>query len=168
VNDFDKCLSYTLNEEGGYAELAGDEITNHGVQKSTWEDWVGHKVTKEDMKQLSQSDVKPVYKERYWDVARCQSLWYPLNLCVFDFAVHSGPKTASSQLQFAVGVQRDGIIGPKTLKAINDLPKKEVIERYMQKRLEYASSAKLWNLYRKGWEARFNRLKKFALSELKE
>jgi lysozyme family protein len=165
-SDFDKCLSYTLNEEGGYAELANDEITNHGVKKSTWEDWVEHPVTKEDMKNLTQEDVKPLYYKNYWLASQCQKLWFPLSLCVFDFAVHSGPRTATSQLQFSVGVQRDGIIGEQTLKAIDSMTKGDVIKNYLKKRLDYVSGTKNWHLYKKGWTARIKRLETYALYSL--
>lgn len=41
---------------------------------------------------------------------------------VIDFGVPSGPDTAARMLQQVVGVKVDGVIGPKTLEAIENYP----------------------------------------------
>ena len=67
--NFDKALELLLKHEGGYVNHPSDPggITNLGVTKKVYEDWVGHEVTEEDMKKLTPEDVAPIYLENYWE-----------------------------------------------------------------------------------------------------
>lgn len=62
--------------------------------------------------------VDAFYLRRYWIRAGCEALPWPACLFVMDAAVHSGPRTSVVTLQKAVGVHRDGVVGPKTARAV--------------------------------------------------
>lgn len=80
-----------------------------------------------DLEQIgSWGEAHPIYRERYWDAVSAEELPECLRLPVFDWAVHSGPRTAAMRLQAALGFQVsdpgrpnhiDGKIGPYTLAA---------------------------------------------------
>ena len=59
TDNFEKCLEIILHHEGGYVNHPKDPggITNLGVTKNTYEDWLDEEVSVEDMKALTQEDV---------------------------------------------------------------------------------------------------------------
>ena len=74
--NFDECLKMLLVHEGGFINHPRDPggITNLGVTKRVWEQWVGRKVTEQEMRNLKPSDVAPLYKKNYWDRCKCDDL----------------------------------------------------------------------------------------------
>ena len=50
--NFEECLAHVLKHEGGYVDHPKDPggATNLGCTKKVWEEWVGHEVTKDDIK----------------------------------------------------------------------------------------------------------------------
>jgi len=104
--NFEECLAHVLKHEGGYVDHPKDPggATNLGCTKKVWEEWVGHEVTKDDIKALTVSDVAPLYKARYWDKCRCDDLPHGVDFAVFDIAINSGPSRAAKFLQAACNV----------------------------------------------------------------
>ena len=113
------CLAFTLAEEGGYTDDAGDPggPTNFGITLATLTSWRGVACSAEDVHELTQVEVVALYRERYWDVVRGDDLPAGLDLMVWDEGVNAGPATAARFLQRAVNTTPDGEIGPLTLAA---------------------------------------------------
>ena len=67
--NFEECLKMLLVHEGGFVNHPRDPggVTNLGVTKRVWEEWIGRKVSEQEMRNLKPSDVAPLYKKRYWD-----------------------------------------------------------------------------------------------------
>ena len=65
-DNWTECLAQILKSEGGFANLKHDSggITNMGVTKKTYENWVGREVTEQEMRDLKVEDVAAIYKER--------------------------------------------------------------------------------------------------------
>ena len=105
-NNWEQCFALILKNEGGYVDNPSDPggATNLGCTKATWESWVGHPVTKEDIKALTPFDVMPLYKARYWDAISGDDLPAGVDYAVLDFAINSGPARASKTLQQVLGV----------------------------------------------------------------
>ena len=163
--NFEKVLEHTLKEEGGYADHPADPggATNRGVTKRTWEEWVGHEVTKDDIKALTVEDVTPLYKKRFWDACKCDNLHGGVDLVVFDIAVNSGPGRAAKFLQEAVGVTADGSIGPRTVAAANDFGPNLIINKICDRRESFYKALPTFPTFGKGWMARAERVRKTAL-----
>ena len=61
------------------------------------------------------------YRANYWLPARCDrvdSVCPPLAIALFDGAVHHGPGRSVRQLQQALGVMVDGVLGSQTLRVL--------------------------------------------------
>ena len=165
-NRFNEAFKHLLEYEGGWSDDASDSggPTNLGITKTTYESFVNRPVTKEELKALTDSDVKPIYHQNYWNSTRCDELPEGLDTCVFDFAVHSGPGNASKELQKIVGTTVDGVIGEKTLKRINYTCEMEgtirLIESYMNNRRHFLSGLLARRpkdeKFRNGWFSRVN------------
>jgi lysozyme family protein len=161
---FDDCLACVLTHEGGYVAHPADPggHTNLGVTKDTWERWVGRSVSVDAIKALTVSDVTPVYREKYWDRAKCGLLPVGIDYCVFDTAVNSGPGRAVKFLQEVVGSTPDGVIGPLTLRAVHAMNPREVIDGYCDKRLAFLQELKTWSTFGRGWGRRVDEVRRTA------
>ena len=139
-------------------------MTNCGVTRAVWSEWLGRPASVKDMTRLTAESVAPLYKRKYWDAINGDQLPDGLDHCVFDFAVNSGVGRAAKLLQSCLGVTADGQIGPKTIAAAKTSDVKKVIEMYGLLRLTFLKSLPHWSVYKNGWSARVAGVTSEALS----
>lgn len=128
---FEDAFKIVLGFEGGYVNNPADRggETNYGITYTTLNDaknkgWIPFNVT---IQNIQLEHVKIIYKKGYWDVVQADGLPHPLDLIMFDSAVNHGPGAAVKLLQKSLNallryteLKVDGIIGPLTLRAVND------------------------------------------------
>ena len=155
-DNFDEALKAVLHHEGGYVFHKDDPggMTNLGVTKRVWEEWVGHEVDEKAMRALTPEIVGPMYKAKYWDKIKGDDLPAGVDYAVFDAAVNSGPGRAAKWLQACVGVEVDGGIGPKTLAAVAKFDPAELVDDYGKRRLSFLMDLPHWPTFGKGWGRR--------------
>ena len=155
-SNFESALQAVLHHEGGCVNHPSDPggMTNLGVTKAVWEEWVGHPVDEKQMRALTPAVVAPMYKAKYWDKIKGDDLPEGVDYAVFDAAVNSGPGRAAKWLQACVGVEPDGGIGPKTLAAVAAFKPKELVEDYAKRRLSFLMDLPHWGTFGKGWGRR--------------
>jgi len=155
-DNFEQCLALVLKHEGGYVNNPKDPggMTNLGVTKKVWEEWVGHTVDEAAMRALGPTDVAPLYKKNYWDRVRGDDLPTGVDYSVFDLAVNSGVSRAVKFLQAACGVAQDGVIGPATLAAIAQHNPRDLATAVCEKRLAFLQSLPTWGTFGRGWNKR--------------
>ena len=167
-NNFEKCLEMLLVHEGGFVNHPEDPggMTNLGVTKKVWEEWVGHDVAEKEMRNLTPLMVAPLYKRKYWDACRADDLISGLDYCVFDVAVNSGVGRAVKLLQQTVGATPDGGYGSITAALVKEAEKDPIklIEQFSAKRQEFLESLKAFPTFGKGWTRRVAEVKEKALS----
>ena len=160
MSNFDACLKIILHHEGGYVNHPKDPggMTNLGVTKRVYEEWVGYAVSEHTMKNLTEKDVAPIYKKNYWDRVKADQLPEGLDLCVFDWAVNSGTGRAAKKLQAMIGTTVDGGIGPNTLRALKMYCQTEGIEAaisdYTKMRQEFYEGLSTFDTFGRGWTRR--------------
>jgi lysozyme family protein len=164
--NFDAALKAILHHEGGFVNHPSDPggMTNLGVTKKVWEEWVGHEVDEKAMRALTPELVGPMYKAKYWDKIKGDDLPEGVDYAVFDAAVNSGPGRAAKWLQACVGVEPDGGIGPKTLAAVAAFDPKELVEDYAKRRLSFLMDLPHWGTFGKGWGRRVAEVQNTASS----
>jgi lysozyme family protein len=156
-SNFEPSLKKVIEHEGGYVNHPADPggMTNLGVTKRVWEEWVGHPVDEKEMRALTVEQVAPLYKRKYWDAIHGDRLPAGLDYCLFDTAINSGVGRASKFIQEMVGVAADGAIGNKTLLAIGQFKDvKMLVDEYCDKRLDFLQKLKTWPVFGKGWGRR--------------
>lgn len=126
-------------------------MTNLGVTKAVWENWVGHPVSEKEMRNLTPEKVEPLYKRKYWDACKCDDLPLGVDYVVFDFAVNAGVGRSAKTLQSVVGATPDGAIGPKTITAVYSYPPEDVVERFSQAKEAFYRSLPTFDVFGKGW-----------------
>jgi lysozyme family protein len=158
---FDVCIPFVLKEEGGYCCLAGDPggATCRGVTLATLAAWRGCAVTAKDVEHLTEDEARKIYRKNYWNAVRGDDLPPAVAIVMLDSAVNSGPKQAIRWLQSAVGVERDGDLGPHTLAAVKDHDPQLVAHEVCRLRLAMLRSLSTWSLFKGGWSSRIARLR---------
>jgi lysozyme family protein len=165
TKNFRDCLALVLKHEGGFVNHPKDPggITNLGVTKKVWEEWVKHPVTEKDMRELTPALVAPMYEMKYWRTSYCEKLPRGLDLLVFSMAVNAGSGRSVKLLQEAIGVVADGIIGPRTMARINESNVVTLIDNFSEARRKFYRGLKLFPVFGRGW---LNRTDKERLEAL--
>lgn len=171
MNDenFEKALSQTLKNEGGYINDKRDSggETNYGITKAKARE-CGYKGK---MCDIPFNKVKEIYYNEYWKKTNAENIQnFNLAFLLFDFAVNSGVTNACKKMQTAINkvsgskLVIDGIIGQKTIKAIDTYIDNEhyhfyvnqLEKTYITEILNYYTSLSKFNIFGKGW---INRIK---------
>ena len=136
--------SFIKSWEGGFSNHPADKggATNMGVTIATWrkqgydKDGDGD-IDVDDLKLITDEDAKGIFKKSYWDrwqgaKIRNQSI---ANLLV-DWVWGSGAYGIKIP-QKLLGVKVDGIVGPKTLAALNAQGEEAFFEMLKKERIAY-------------------------------
>lgn len=164
-SNFDASFTELMKSEGGWVNNPADPggETIWGVTKAVYEAYTGKPI--DSMKGLTQEDVKPLYKAKYWDAVRGDELPSGLDYCVFDCAVNSGVGRSVKFLQGIVGVIADGAIGNNTMAAVAQFKDtKKLIEEFSNARLNFLKGLKTFSVFGKGWSRRVEEVEAKALS----
>lgn len=148
MTTFDQAFAAVLGHEGGYvchpADPGGE--TKFGISKRAHPNL--------DIKALTVDDAKAIYRRDYWGPAGCEAVPECVRLHLFDAAVNSGVKGAVKMLQRAVGETEDGILGPRTLAAVNSMPGARLAARMSGARLAFMAELPTWPAFGRGWARR--------------
>ena len=163
---FENCLNDVLKHEGGFVNHPSDPggMTNLGVTKKVYEDWLGYEVDKQDMMKLTKDDVKPIYKKNYWDRCKCDDLPVGVDYVVFDMSVNHGTGRAAKFLQKVVGATVDGAIGNQTIAKIKEMDRKDIILALCTEREAFYRDLSTFDVFGKGWLRRNQEVKDKAES----
>ena len=154
--NFDKCLAMLLEHEGGYVNSKHDRggMTNLGVTKRVYDEWIGRESTEQEMRDLTPDDVAPIYKKNYWDRVKGDQLPSGVDWCAFDWAVNSGSGRPAKAIQRAVGATQDGAIGNQTLALIAEKDPKFIIDYVYTVRQAFYESLDDYKHFGRGWSRR--------------
>jgi lysozyme family protein len=109
-----------------------------GITFDTLKSYRGKNITCEDVKNLTKQEAEAIYKKNYWDKLKGDQInSQSIAEILFDYGVLSGIGKASKVIQELVGVSADGVIGPKTIEAINNQDPKNLFDRIKMNRRSY-------------------------------
>jgi lysozyme family protein len=132
------------------------------VTIGTFAQFKGRKVTKEELRNISDADLRAIYRRKYWDVVNGDDLPAGLDFVAFDAAVNSGPSRGARWLQLALGVSADGKIGPVTIAAARAANAELAIDRACDERLAFLQRLKTWPTFGRGWGRRVADVRRVA------
>lgn len=168
--DFEPILTNTLKLEGGKTVDTGG-VTNMGVTQSAFDAYAQeNNIPVKSVNDLKLGDVSKFYEEKYWKQPKISELpSEKVAALVFDYGVNAGTGTAVKSLQKIVGSKSDGVIGKKTLAAVNEYIAKhgeqELAERIISDREDHYvnlvnSNPDKYGRYFNGWMNRITKLQK--------
>jgi lysozyme family protein len=107
-----------------------------------------------DIANLTVEQVKRIYKSDYWDAIHGDILPRAIGILVFDSAVNQGPRRAIKFMQRALGVDVDGVIGPRTLTAAQSADPAEFASRFGAERALHYAALSTFDVFGRGWMRR--------------
>ena len=159
---YKKLIPIILKWEGGYASDPADTdggCTMKGITINTYRAYFGKSKTCRDLRNISDAQWHSIFIQRYWnkwsgDAIKSQAI---ANLLV-DWLWTSGVYGIKFP-QRILGVVDDGVVGPRTIAAINNYPnQKELFQKLWNRRKKHfeslASGAK--KKFLKGWLRRLS------------
>jgi len=166
--NFGEALKAILKHEGGFVNHPKDPggMTNLGVTKKVWEEWIGRPVGEKEMRALTPATVAPMYKKKYWDAIKADELPMGLDYLMFDFAINAGPNRAIKTMQKAIGTNPDGVIGPKTMQALKTADQKDLIAKFSMEKELFYKALPTFATFGKGWMRRVAEAQSHAVTML--
>ena len=146
--NFDQAFIQLIGHEGGYVDDRRDPggETKYGISSRAY--------PAVDIHALTLEGAKLIYFRDYWGPAGCDVVPDSIKFDLFDMAVNSGVRPAIKLLQAVVQTTQDGVLGPKTLQAVNSMDKTKLAVRYNAGRLEFYTTLSTWPAFGKGWVRR--------------
>ena len=161
--DYRKLKPIILKWEGGYAgNIDGMTCTMKGVTLATFRKYFGSRKNCIDLKNITDNQWDTIFINGFWnrwlaDRIESQSI---ANLLV-DWVWSSGIYGIKYPQQI-LGVTADGVVGPKTLAAINNYPnQKELFQKLWNRRKRHFESIATGSKskFLRGWLNRLNDFK---------
>lgn len=146
--NFNQAFEVLIGHEGGLIDHPSDPggLTNFGISKRSYPG--------EDIKGMTLARAKELHRRDFWGPAGCDALPDALRFQVFDAAVNSGVRAAVRMLQACVGETEDGILGPRTLQAVQSMPTPRLAARFNGRRLAFMTTLSNWPAFSRGWARR--------------
>jgi lysozyme family protein len=151
AGNFPNCLPYTLREEGGLSDDAGDPggLTKWGVTHITYGAYRERKgLSPRSVSSMSVEEMNDIYKTEYWDAIGAEGLPAGVDLSAFDYAVNSGPKKARFEVAAALVASHTPAL---------------IIDRMATDRLSFLHSLRNWSRFGPGWGPRVARIEAASL-----
>lgn len=168
---FDEAFKRLIGHEGGYSADRRDPgnwtggRVGVGTLKGTKFGLAANTYPNLDIKNLTLAQAKAIYKKDWWDKLGADGMHSAIVFQLWDFAINAGRSRAIKELQQAVGVPADGIIGPQTLAAVNSHDLNDVILSLTAERLKFYTSLSTFKAYGKGWTNRVADNLKYAAQD---
>ena len=170
-SNFDAAFQYLLQDESTrYTNDPNDPggPTKFGITLMALQSFLGRPCTALDVENLSEDLAKQIHAQKYWAPLLCDSISNAgVATCLFDTGVLYGVGSTAMIAQKAAmncgaQIKIDGIFGEESVNAVNALNQKDFIQSFYNlilARIEAVISAKPdEEKYRRGWEARAQRL----------
>lgn len=155
--EFEGHFQRVINLEGGFmlvrnpTEMAD---TYAGIYRKVYPNWEGW--TYVDKGQLPPTElVRSFYYENYYKAL--EDITSPdIRFSIFEFAVNAGLKKAVKIAQAVVAVAADGVVGPKTIGALNKTEVNDFLKSYMIARIKHYlditnRDPNKYAIYLRGW-----------------
>lgn len=168
---FDEAFKRLIGHEGGYSTDRRDPgnwtggRVGVGTLKGTKFGLAANTYPNLDIKNLTLAQAKAIYKKDWWDKLGADGMHSAIVFQLWDFAINAGKSRAIKELQQAVGVPADGVIGPQTLAAVNSHDLNDVILSLTAERLKFYTSLSTFKTYGKGWTNRVADNLKYAAQD---
>ena len=151
---FKDIMKGVFESEGGYVndpdDMGGE--TKYGISKRSYPN--------EDIKNLSKERAMELYHDKWIEKGYNKIKNKKVAAQLFDMGINAGDSRAIKKAQRLLGVKADGILGPNTIKAINDAGD-DFLKEYKEARASYYHDISRYRhnaKYLNGWLKRIERV----------
>jgi len=142
AENFQACLAFTLKYEGGRSNDPRDPggRTMEGVTQATYD--ASHEkkaLGLRDVFTMGAAERDEIYRNEYWNAVNGDRLRAGEDLCVFDFAVNSGPARAL-EVWRRCGASKDS--------------REAIVHDICAHRLSFLHALRIWSAFGAGWGRR--------------
>lgn len=164
---YDEALRRLLAHEGGYTNHPSDPggPTNFGITIHDYRKYVKPGATAADVKAMTVSEAKAIYRAKYWDAQRCDELPAGVDYAVFDYGVNSGIGRSGKVLRRVLKLaDNTSTVNGAVVAAANARDAKQLVSAICDERLRFLQSLKTWSVFGKGWGRRVAEVRATALA----
>jgi lysozyme family protein len=137
-------LSIIFQIEGGWTGIDGG--TNYGIKASTLARANTLKIVQtKSIRKLTRREAALIYYRMYWLVSGANKYPYPVDLVMFDAAVHMGPAEAKKILQTTM---------KKCSSSSSSSSARQVATQYVIERYKRLRALSRFPKYKRGWRKR--------------
>lgn len=167
--DCNKLVPFILKWEGGYSEDKTDRgnknngCTNKGITLDTYRTFYGKDKNCNDLKKISTKEWIHIFKFGFWNKCKADDISsQSVANIIVDWLWGSGI-TSIKHIQRIVSVDDDGVVGEKTIEAINKCNPKALFLQIKAERTSFyngiVKNHPEQKKYLKGWMNRLNDIK---------
>lgn len=161
-HDIRPFVAFIKSWEGGYANVPGDKggPTNQGITLATFRSVYGRNKTVEDLKRLTDQQWEHIFRTKFWDRWKADQI-NDTSVAFFLVGwVWGSGVWGIKNPQKVLGVPVDGVVGPKTIAAINARNGRELFEALKAEKRAYLEricvSTPTNRKFLKGWLRRLD------------
>ena len=156
---FEHAMEFVLSQEGGFVDDPADHggATKYGISHTAYPDL--------DIAALTLDEARAIYRRDYWNPLRLDEMPEALAMLAFDAAVNMGKTAAARQLQAALGVKQDGVVGPVTVGAANGAALGDLMIELAARRMNAYGLIPQFAHYGLGWSRRLMRCFRLAMEQ---
>lgn len=150
MSSFDDAFDALIGNEGGYSnnpkDPGGETMWGVTARVARAAGYTG------PMRELPRDTAKAIAKRLYWDPLHLDQFDPRVAFQIFDANYNGGHPVI--WMQGAAGTAVDGVLGPKTIAAVQATEPLRFILRWNALRLIYFTSLSTWATFGKGWTRR--------------
>lgn len=119
---FEAIVGRVIRREGGYVNHPNDKggPTKYGITMNFYREAFGEEPDRSTIKALTVDRARQAYHAIIWQKYGVNRLPSEIQPLMFEWITISGPDAPTKLLQEKVGATPDGIIGPKTVRAVRE------------------------------------------------
>lgn len=162
MSNFQTLIERVLGHEGGYVNDPADPggETKWGISKRSYPHL--------NIATLTRQEAISIYKKDFWDPLKADRLHDGVAYQLLDSAVNSGINQSIRFLQRALGVADDGIFGPASLAASEQMGEGDQIMGFLAERIEFMAKLKNWPNHGRGWMRRIAQNLRYGMIDTDE
>ena len=171
MSSFETTFSRTIGHEGKFQANPKDRGNwtsgKEGVGELKGTKWGLAAMTYPhlDIANITLEQAKEIYYNDWWLKLKMERWPNVMKYQMFDAAFNHGTGRANQFLQYAARVKDDGVIGPKTIAAVNMTDPDDLVLRFLAKRLRYFTEVKTWAEFSRGWSLRVAQCLEYAAED---
>ena len=160
--DFRELIPFILRWEGGFVNDPHDQggATNKGITIGTFRQYYGKDATVEQLKRITDAQWLHIFKSGYWDRWKADRIRSQSVADILVDWVWASGAWGVKIPQRLLGVDPDGIVGPRTLAAVEACEPRSLFGRIKTARLQYIDDicrrTPANERFRRGWVSRIN------------